>query len=65
MGNAEEKTATMDALTHASPFIRRQLTARLTIRRTPHIQFTLDETMEEAARLLDLMKHLPGTHPDA
>lgn len=65
MGEAEVKAATMNALAHAAPFIRRHLTSRLTIRRTPDIQFTLDETMEQAAHVLDLMKRLPGTHPDS
>lgn len=64
MGSEDEKGATMDALTHAAPFIRRRLTARLTIRRVPEIEFALDESMEEAARVLDLLKHLPGIHPD-
>jgi len=64
MGDADAKAATMDALIHAAPFIRRQLTSRLTIRRTPDIHFTLDETMAEAARVLDLMKHLPRTRGD-
>lgn len=64
MGEAEEKAATMNALTHAAPFIRRQLTSRLAIRRTPDIHFTLDETLEEAAHVLDLMKDLPQTRPD-
>ena len=65
MGEAEEKANTMRALTRAAPFIRRQLIRRLSIRRTPDIEFTLDESMEEAAHLLDLMKHLPPAHPDA
>jgi len=65
MGDDEEKANTMRALTHAAPFIRRQLISRLSIRRTPDIQFALDESMEEAAHLLDLMKHLPPAHPDA
>lgn len=64
MGSEDEKGATMNALAHAAPFIRRLLSARLTIRRTPEIHFALDKTMEEAARVLDLMNHLPGTHPD-
>lgn len=65
MGSADEKTATMTGLTHAAPFIRRQLTGRLAIRRTPEIHFALDETIEEAAHVLDLMKHLPGARPEA
>lgn len=63
LGEADAKAATMNALVHAAPFIRRQLTSRLSIRRTPDIHFTLDESMEQAAHVLDLMKHLPGTPP--
>ena len=65
MGNAEEKANTMRALTRAAPFIRRQLISRLSIRRTPDIEFELDESMEKAAHILDLMKQLPLAHPDA
>ena len=65
MGDEEEKAGTMRALSHAAPFIRRQLVRRLSIRRTPDIEFTLDESMEKAAHLLDLMKHLPPARPDA
>lgn len=61
MGAPEAKAATMEALTHAAPFLRRQLTGRLTIRRVPDIHFEMDETMEEAAQVLDIMKHLPGS----
>lgn len=64
MGEADAKAATMDALTHAAPFIRRQLTSRLTIRRIPDIHFALDETMAEAAHVLDLMKRLPQRRGD-
>lgn len=65
MGDEEEKSGTMRALTRAAPFIRRQLIHRLSIRRTPDIHFTLDESIAEAARILDLMKHLPPAGPDA
>ena len=65
MGGDDEKAATIKALVHAAPFLRRQLMGRLSIRRTPDIHFTLDESMEKAAHVLDLMKHLPGTHPEA
>ena len=64
MGDDDEKTETIKVLINAAPFLRRQLMGRLSIRRTPEIHFTLDESMEKAARMLDLMKHLPGTHPD-
>jgi ribosome-binding factor A len=65
MGDEDEKANTMLALTRAAPFIRRQLISRLSIRRTPDIEFELDESMEKAAHILDLMKHLPPAGPDA
>src|SRR3990172_1177093 len=64
MGDEEEKANTMRALTRAAPFIRRQLIRRLNIRRTPDITFMLDESMEKAAQLLDMMKQLPPARPD-
>ncbi|MCH7577234.1 MAG: 30S ribosome-binding factor RbfA [Chloroflexi bacterium] len=65
MGSDDEKAETIKALVHAAPFVRRQLMGRLSIRHTPEIHFTLDESIERAAHILDLMKHLPGTHPEA
>ncbi|MEX0800632.1 MAG: 30S ribosome-binding factor RbfA [Dehalococcoidia bacterium] len=63
MADDEEKTVTMTALERAAPFIRRQLIGRLSIRRTPDVHFELDESMEEASHILDLMKHLPNAGP--
>jgi len=58
LGDAEAKLATMRALTHAGPFLRRHLVERLRIRRVPHLHFLLDETIEEAAHVLDLMRQV-------
>lgn len=59
LGDAEAKAASMQALIAAAPFLRRQLTARISIRRIPNLHFILDETMEEAAHILELMRHVP------
>ena len=56
LGEPETKGATMQALTHAAPFLRRHLIERVRIRRVPALHFHLDETIEEAARVLDLMR---------
>jgi len=58
LGERQTKADTMRALTAAAPFLRRRLLERVRIRRIPHLQFTLDETIEEAAHVLDLMKQL-------
>ncbi|MBI2914100.1 MAG: 30S ribosome-binding factor RbfA [Chloroflexi bacterium] len=59
LGDEQAKSATMKALAAAAPFLRRHLTERITIRRTPVLHFFLDETIEEAARVLELMKRMP------
>jgi ribosome-binding factor A len=48
----------VDALTHAAPFLRRHLLERIRIRRVPRLHFHLDETIEEAAHVLDLMRQV-------
>jgi ribosome-binding factor A len=58
LGDAEEKASTVAALRQAAPFLRRHLIERIRIRRVPHLHFELDETIEEAARVLDLMRQV-------
>ena len=61
MGDEQAKTSTMKALTAAAPFLRHHLIERITIRRTPTLHFVLDQTIEEAAHILELMKQVPDT----
>ncbi len=63
LGDAEAKASTLRALTAAAPFMRFHLKSRLTIRRIPNLQFLLDESMEEAAHILEIMKQIPGAKP--
>ncbi|HZP26787.1 MAG TPA: 30S ribosome-binding factor RbfA [Dehalococcoidia bacterium] len=63
MGSQEDKTSTMTALTAASPYLRRELNGRITIRRIPRLQFELDETIEAGARLLDLINQVNRDEP--
>jgi ribosome-binding factor A len=63
LGEAETKTATIQALTHAAPFLRRHLIERVRIRRVPALHFVLDQTIEEAARVLDLMRKVSEEKP--
>jgi len=55
MGTVEEKRSTVEGLTAAAAYLRRELTDRLTIKRVPSLMFFLDETMEEAAHILEIM----------
>ncbi len=58
LGEKEVKQSTMQALAAAAPFLRRHLIERIRIRRVPVLHFVLDETIEEAAHILDLMKQV-------
>jgi ribosome-binding factor A len=60
LGEEAEKHGTIEALTHAAPFLRRELLHRLRIRKIPALHFLLDETIEEAAHVLELMKQVSG-----
>lgn len=57
MGTAEQKDSTFKALRAGSRFLQREIRSRITIRRMPDLKFLPDESMERAARILDLLDH--------
>ena len=59
LGSEEERQETLKALRHATPYLRRLLAPRLTIRSVPEIDFRLDGSMEHAERVLRLLNTLP------
>jgi ribosome-binding factor A len=66
IGQPDERKATVRALAHALPFIRRQLGTRLHLRRIPELHLELDETSERGTRVLKLIEDLEaGRTPDA
>lgn len=58
MGTAEEREETMKALRHASGFLRHELASRLTLRYMPELTFKLDTSIEEGARILELIRQV-------
>lgn len=58
MGDDREKRDTQRALERATPFLRRQIGARIRLRRVPELRFQFDESVEHQERieriLLDL-----------
>jgi ribosome-binding factor A len=58
MGNSEEQHATITALKHASGFLRHELAGRLTIRYMPELVFKLDTSIQEGARILELIRQV-------
>ena len=55
LGDADEKKETVKGLKAAAPFIRSELGRRLTIRQIPELRFELDQTLEHAHRIEELL----------
>jgi ribosome-binding factor A len=55
IGDADERSASLEGLEAAAPYIRSQLAQRLDLRRTPKLSFFADDTMAQAARIEELL----------
>ncbi len=53
---AKQQAASLAVLNNAALFLRKHLMERVHIRRVPTFEFKADHTIEEGARMLDLMK---------
>jgi ribosome-binding factor A len=68
MGTAEEQSATMKGLRNASGYLRHELATRIVLRYMPELSFKLDTSIEEGARILELIRKVEeeeeraGTH---
>ena len=58
IGQPAEREATVAALGHAMPFIRRELGGRLRLKRIPEFHVRLDDTAERGTRVLRLLHEL-------
>src|SRR5262249_53507059 len=58
MGSEEEKKSTIQALHHATGFVRHELAGRLTLRFMPEIIFKLDSSIEHGTHILGLIRKL-------
>ncbi len=58
MGEHDEKKQTIEALHHATGFLRRELAGRLTVRFMPEIVFKLDNSIEQGSHVLGLIREL-------
>jgi ribosome-binding factor A len=58
LGEPEEKKNTIEALHHATGFLRHELAGRLTVRFMPEILFKLDNSIEQGAHILNLIRQL-------
>jgi ribosome-binding factor A len=58
MGTPREQEDAQKALTAAAAFFHRELKARLEIRRVPFLEFRRDTSLEEGARMLEILAHV-------
>lgn len=56
LGTTEEQEETLEGFRAAAGFIRRTLSQRLKLRRVPELEFRLDHTEEQAARIEELLR---------
>ncbi|HZT06608.1 MAG TPA: 30S ribosome-binding factor RbfA [Chloroflexota bacterium] len=60
LGDEKEAEATVAQIRRATSFFRRELAARLNLRRTPDLDFRLDRTIAEGARIQELLREIHG-----
>jgi ribosome-binding factor A len=58
LGTEEEKKGVLAGLHAASGFLRRGLSSRLSMRYTPELSFSYDDTMEQAGKVLQLIQQV-------
>ncbi len=58
LGTEEEQAATIQALKHATGFLRHELASRLVLRYMPELAFKLDTSIEQGSRILELIRQI-------
>ena len=58
IGQPDERTTTLRALERAMPFVRRELGARIRLRRIPELHVRSDDTAERGTRVLRLLAEI-------
>ena len=61
LGDDRQWAASLAALTSAPGFVRNWLRQHLDLRVTPEVDFRPDRSMEHAAKIQSLLKHVQGT----
>ena len=64
-GSTKEQGDAIKALEHAAGFIRRELVARMQLRRLPELHFILDHSQEFSERIERLLKDMKKDNPAA
>jgi len=64
LGDEEKRQTTLDALTKASGFFRRELGGSIKIRRIPELSFHWDDSIERGDRLARLLDRVSSEHEE-
>jgi len=64
LGDDVEIRSALAGLEHAEGFLRRELGRRMHIRTIPHLHFLHDTSMEQGARINELLERAKREHPD-
>ena len=67
LGSDEERRESLEGLTHAVPFLERELRHRLRMKRTPHLAFRFDPSIARGARIAEALNEIAREreHDDA
>jgi len=58
MGSGDEKEGVIEALNGATPFIKRAVASRVTVKNFPHLLFKIDTSIEHGLRINELFKDI-------
>ena len=58
MGDEEARRSALDGIQSAASYLRRELRDRISLRYTPFLKFALDDTLEHAAHILQIMDNI-------
>ena len=58
MGDEDARRTALEGIQSAASYLRRELRDRISLRYTPFLKFALDDTLEQAAHILQIMDHI-------
>ena len=63
LGDQQVKNTVLSGINSATGFMRRELGGRLTLKYIPELSFVLDESLDEAQQIFNVMDHLAMNGP--
>jgi ribosome-binding factor A len=64
LGDEEARNQALEALRHATPFIRHELAPRLQLRQVPELLFQFDPSVQRGARVDELLRRIHEEQKD-